>query len=746
VNAVLRREFLKAGGGLIVGFALRESLAGQSRPDPAARPAAPGPPDPNLIDTWLAVHADNTVTVYIGFAELGQGASTALLQIAAEELDVDMSQVKTVRLDTSVTPNQGGTYASASIQRGGPQIRKAAAEARFALLKIAAARLSVPMEALRVSKGMVSGPGESMRTVTYGELTGGKLLQLPFTGSAPLKPVAEYKVVGARIPRNDVPDKVAGRYTYMQFVTVPNMLHGRLVRPVGQRSYGSGAKVLSIEEDSIRSIPGARVLRKGDFVGVVAENEWDAIRAVKMLKVNWGAGAALPGTDGVHQQMRAASTTNRVVLERGDVAGAFDHAAHVFSGSFHGPYQAHGPLGPNCAIADINPDSALVMCSTQDVYATRSSVARMTGLPVEKVCVQYYEGAGTYGRSCYEDAAEAAAILSQLGGRPVRLQFMRWDEHGWDNFGPAHVGDVRAAVDRAGKIVAYEYHGWQHNWTLLETSEELALAKAPEDHAGGGASQQVSAPNLGAMYDIANMRLVTHVVPNLGYLRAAWLRSPMDLSFSFASEQAIDQLAFLSGTDPYVFRRNNIRDPRWMDVLKAVAKAANWMAPKHGSRAAKGKLVRGRGIGLGTHVSSYGAAVAEIELDRETGVISVKHMYGAVDCGLAVNPAFVENQISGQLVQAVSRMLKEEVTFDHASVTSLDWAGYPILRFDESPEVTAVVVQRLNESSTGAGEELMAAAAAAIANAFFDASGVRMRRYPMSPKRVLEALATARRA
>ncbi|HTA46244.1 MAG TPA: molybdopterin cofactor-binding domain-containing protein [Bryobacteraceae bacterium] len=732
-----RREFLKAGGALIVGFNLSEALFGQSHLDSISRSAVPGPPDAKLIDTWLAIHSDNTATIFIGFAELGQGNSTALLQIAAEELDMDMSQLKTVRLDTSITPNQGGTYSSASIQRGGPQVRTAAAEARFALLQMASTNLGSPVESLTVSKGVVSGSGKS---VTYGELTGDKPMHIPFTGTAPVKPFAQFKVVGTGIPRNDIPDKVSGKYVYMQHVRLPEMLHGRVVRPRGQRAYGAGAKVMAIDEGSIRTIPGARVVRKADFVGVVAENEWDAIRAAGQLKVTWETPPALPGNAGMHVALHAAKTTDRVVLERGNVADAIPKAVHVVSQSYHGPYQAHAPFGPNCAIGDVKPDSALVICSTQDVYATRTNISRICGLPVEKVRVQYYEGSGTYGHSCYDDVAQAAAILSQLAGKPVRLQFMRWDEHGWDNYGPGHYGEVRAAVDGAGKLVAYEYHGWQHNWSLVETSEQLALGRAPAEWPGA-AAQGVSANHLGAIYDVANLRLINHQVPGAGWLKGGWLRSPLDLSLAFASEQTIDELARLSNIDPYQFRRRNIKDPRWLGVLDAAAKAANWQPRVAASNLSKAKIVTGRGIGLGTHLVSYGGAVAEIEVNRETGQVVAKHLYGAIDAGLAVNPAFIENQIGGQLVQTASRMFKEEVTFNETGVTSLDWNSYPILRFEECPEVTGVVVQHLDQRSTGAGEEVMAACAGAIANAFFDATGKRMREYPMTPKRVLAALA-----
>ena len=725
-----RRDFLKTGGALIIGFSLRDAVFAQ-------RGSTAGPPDPKQIDTWLAIHGDNTATVFIGFAELGQGTSTALLQVAAEELDLDISQVRSVRLDTNVTPNQGGTYSSASIQRGGPQIRTAAAEARLALLNLAAKKLNTPVERLTVSKGIVSGPNGS---VTYGELVGDKPFDVPFTGTAPVKPYADYKVVGTPVPRKDTPEKVSGKYVYMQHARVPGMLHGRVVRPRGQRAFGSGAKVLSVDESSIRNIPGARVLRKGDFVGVAAESEWDAIRAAQQLKVTWETSPSLTGNAGLYEQMRLADTPGRVVLERGD-AGVFGQAAHVVSQTCRGPYQAHAPFGPNCALADVKADSALVMCSTQDVYGTRTGLARVLGLAPDKVRVQYYEGSGTYGHSCYDDAAQAAAILSQAAGKPVRLQFMRWDEHGWDNYGPAHVGEARAAANADGKIVAYEYHGWQHNWSNVETSEQLALG-TPAAERPGGAAQQVSPLNLGSMYDIPNLRLINHKVPVVGYLKGGWLRSPLDLSFSFASEQAIDQLAFLSGMDAYEFRRRNMKDARWLGVLDAVAKAAKWTpgVSRGASKPSDAKVVTGRGIGVGTHLASYGAAVAEIEVNRETGRVVAKHMYGAIDAGLVVNPGNVENQIGGQLVQTVSRMLKEEVMFNTTNVTSLDWNSYPILRFEECPEVTPVVVQRLDQRSTGAGEEVMAAAAAAIANAFFDATGVRIEQYPLTPPRVLAAL------
>jgi nicotinate dehydrogenase subunit B len=742
-----RREFLKAGGALVIGFSMRSAIANaleaQDASESTARGAIAGPPDPKQIDTWLAIHSDNTATVYIGYVELGQGSTTSLLQVSAEELDLGMSQVRTVRLDTNITPNQGGTYSSSSIARGSPAIRTAAAEARQALLEMAVKKLGAPIERLVVSKGVVTvgGAAGEFQSVTYGELIGDKFFSLAFTGKAPLKPVSEYKLVGTRPPRNDIPDKVTGKYVYLQHVRLPGTLHGRIVRPRGQTAYGSGAKVASLDERSISHIPGARALRKGDFVGVVAEQEWDAVRAARDLKINWDIPAVLPGSDGLYDAMRAEKTADRVVLQRGDVDAAVSEAVHVASGHYRAPYQAHAPFGPNGALADVKADSALVICSTQDVYATRNTLAGILGLPPHKVRVQYYEGSGTYGHSCYDDAAQAAAILSQLAGKPVRLQFMRWDEHGWDLYGPAHVGEVRAAADANGKIIAYQYDGWHHNWSAVETSAQLALGTQPAEWRDG-AAQMVNPADCGGMYDIPNVRLVNHHVPGMNYLRGAWLRSPLDLSFSFASEQTIDDLARQAGIDPYEFRGRNITSDRWMGVLDAVAKASKWVETPRSpaSQVSDAKIATGRGIGLGTHLSSYGGAVAEIEVNKETGKVRVKRMYGAIDAGLAVNPAFIENQISGQLVQAASRMLLEEVTFNKTNVTSLDWNSYPILRFEECPEVVPIVVQRLDQKSTGAGEEVMAAAAGAIACAFFDATGVHTREFPLTPNRVLAAL------
>ncbi len=698
-----------------------------------------GPPDAEQIDSWITIHADNTATVFIGFAELGQGCSTALLQIAAEELDLGMDQVKTVGLDTHITPNQGGTYSSSAMRRGGPQVQRAAAEARQALLALAAERLQVPANSLRVENGIVTGSGDDNAFTSYGELIGDSQFNLAFTGTAPLKEAANYKLVAKPLPRNDIPLKAKGAYRYMQHQRLPDMLHGRVVRPRGQGAYKDGVQIVSIDESSIAAITGARVLRKGNFVGVVAEREWDAVKAARDLQVVWSQPENLPGNAELFHRMEASATTDRVAREEGNIS-VYASAPYKTEFAATGPYQAHVPFAPNCALADVSSTSALVLCSTQDVYGTRTSIATLLGLQPDQVRVQYHEGAGTFGHSCWDDVAQAAALMSQLADQPVRVQFMRWDEHGWDTYGPAHVGKVKIAADADGNLLSYQYEGWQHHWSLVETTAQTANA-IPAAEWPAMAAQQINPLVLGGQYKIPNVHLLNHHVPGVDYLKAAWLRSPLDLSLTFVSEQAIDDLAFQLKQDPFEFRRKNIIDERWLGVLEGAATAANWQNRAAAQNVAESEVVTGRGIGLGTHLASWGGAVAEIEVNIRSGQIRVLHLYGAIDAGLVVNPANVENQIIGQLVQTTSRMLHEEVTFNTTNVTSLDWATYPILRFEECPQITPVIVQRLNEVPLGAGEEVMAAAAAAIANAFFDATGKRMTMYPFTPQRVLAALA-----
>lgn len=733
-GSLTRRDLVK-GGALIVGF----SLFGRwSSPGAAVPPKQPWSVSPAQIDSWLVVHADSTVTLHVGKVELGQGTLTGLLQIAAEELDLDLSQVGSAEVDTSRSPDQGSTARSAGIEEGGMEVRIAAAEARQALLQRAAARLNASFDDLVVNRGVVSVAGSATRAVSYGELLDEGTFNVSITGKALPKRVDQYKLVGTRAPRVDIPAKVAGTFEYMQFVKLPGMQHGRVVRPDGQGAYGTYFRVQSIDEQSIADIPGVTVVRRADFVGVVAPVEWHAVKAARQLKVTWAETSTLPGNGGLHARMRAAVTTDTVIEARGDPESALAQAAHRVAASYSAPYQSHAPFGPNCAIADVQPDAALVICSTHHPFDTPAIVGKVIGLPAEKVRVRYVEGSGTYGRSGFDDAAQAAAVMSQQTGKPVRVQFTRGDEVAWDAYGPAHVADVRVAADAVGKLIAYDYVGWQHGWMYLEPTEEHVLGIRPPVP-GSNRASNVNRFNAGAMYEVANKRLFNRHLSGLdGFLRGSALRSPMDLAISFASEQAIDELAIKVGMDPVAFRRHNITHPRWLGVLDAVTGSSQWQP--NATRRRNGSIVSGRGVGLGTHFVSYGAAVADVDVHLDTGNVTVRHIHAALDCGLAINPGLVENQIIGMCMQATSRALKEEVLFDERQVLSRDWASYEVLRFADHPQVTPIVVQQLGEPSTGAGEEAMGATNAAIANAFFHATGVRMRTFPLTPARVLAAL------
>jgi CO/xanthine dehydrogenase Mo-binding subunit len=377
------------------------------------------------------------------------------------------------------------------------------------------------------------------------------------------------------------------------------------------------------------------------------------------------------------------------------------------------------------------------------------------GLPPDRIRVQYYAGSNTFGNSCYGEAANAAAILSQEVGRPVRLQLSREDELGWDNYGPALLSDVRAAVDARGKLVALEYQAWTHATAWFETASQLALGTPPpttgfgaEMPGPGGAGLFSVHLSQTDMYDVPNRRIVNHRIAGAGYLRTGALRAPMDPSTFFALEGAMDELAHVAKLDSYEFRKRNISNERWLGVLKAAADAAKWTPRVAASALSSARIVSGRGIALGTHHLpqnqgnrvTYAAAVVDIEVNKDTGVVVAKHVYGAMDCGLAINPGIVESQIVGMSVHGASLALHEEVRFDETHVTSVDWSSYPTMRFGDHPAVTPIVVQRLHEQSSGAGEEVLPAVVAAIGNAFFDATGVRLRQYPLTSTRVLAAL------
>jgi CO/xanthine dehydrogenase Mo-binding subunit len=771
-----RKAFVKGGGALIVGMSVAGALAGkaQSAFDPFG---SPGPGNPNAVDSFLAIFADNTAELRSGRIELGQGSTTALMTLAAEELDMDTSQFRHVDFDTGgakPSPNTGNTGGSSSITTGGPLVRMAAAQAKQALLGLASASLGVPVASLTVDKGVVSGGG---KTVTYGQLIGGKLFNVIYTGTTllagqpPSKPVQSYKQVGIlNYPRYDIPPIVTGETTYIQNVRVPGMVHGRLVRPRGQGAYGDGTNPVpqAVDKSSVAHIPDVTIVQVGNLLGVVAPKEFDAIQAAAQLKVTWSTPPPIYPVGNLWQGMRAFDSKGQAPARFAALAGNVDQAmasaAKTYSNTFKYHYQMHGPIGPNAALADVTPTGAIIYSHVKDGYGTsRPKIATVLGMDPTRVRIVYFKGASSFGGGAqHVDVGQAAAILSKAVGKPVRLQLMRWDEHGWDNYGPATLWDVKGGIDASGKLVAWDATSTgpaSYSVTPTESMTSSVTGVALPTGAGNGPADTTYS---GTQYDIPNRRITGKTVPVLNnYFKVSTLRAPNAPQTCFANEQVIDQLAYLAGQDPYLFRLNNIstaplgtaanatatgQNPgqwQWRDAMNAAAKAANWQPRVANSVKQTSEVRTGRGIALGGFANSQAAVVAEIEINMKSGKIVAKHLTSAQVAGLSVAPALIENQQSGALIMGLSRALYEEVAFDKQRVTSLDWVTYPLLRFKDHPSVTTVVVQRTDIQPTGSGEPPTAPVAAAIANAFFDATGVRLLEAPMTPARVRATLKAA---
>ena len=776
-----RRSFLKGGGALVVGFSLAGSrLAGKAKAAgdqtvniAGGSPFASDPIDQSQVDAWLTINADNTSWVKSGAIFQGTGSTTGILMIAAEELDMDLSQLSIVQDDTDVTPNTGQKDASNTIVGGaGRGTRAAAAWARQTLLGMASTQLGVPVSSLTVSKGVVSGGGKS---VTYGQLIGGKFFHVTmpadydlqhadgiFTsaglsaGVPPAKPVSQYKVVGTSPPRFDIPEIVTGTSTFIQNVRVPGMLHGRLVRPRGQRAYGSGAPIISVDESSISHIPGARVVRRGDLLGVVAPHEYDAIQAAAQLKVKWaGPPQVLPANGNEFEGMRALDKAGKTFLSSdslngsantGDVDRALASAAHVVMGEYGWPSNAHTPIGPQCSVADVTPQGARILSGTQGTYTIRDYTAPLLGLPPEKVRVTAVPMGGCFGDgSQYRDVASAAAVMSQIVGAPVRVQMMRWDEIGWDGYGPGTLFQIRAGIDGKGNLVGFDttqFYPYYEQESIELTGQLTGTPLLPSYQDGNYWPA--------SMYQLANNRYLLKGFPSEGnWVNGGWMRAGSSPHATFAGEQVIDELAHAAGMDPVAFRIQNVNQDGTaepvMEAMAAVTKAAGWQPKVAASKLSSADVVTGRGFAWSNVylTGSPTAAVVDVEVNKKTGKITVKHVYQAFSAGLLISPGLVENQLVGGITQIVSRVMVEQVRYSKTNVTSSDFASYPILRFKDSPKVTPIVLQRTGDDPNGVGEPVTVATPAAIANAFFDATGVRMRTAPMTPARVRATLKAA---
>jgi CO/xanthine dehydrogenase Mo-binding subunit len=739
-----RRTFLKAGGVLVVGVALGDwRLPATAQTIPNADRFLGKPIAPDQVDSFLAIHADGSVTIFSGKVDLGTGARIALRQMVAEELDVPVERLVLIEGDTAITPDQGRTAGSTGIARGGQQLRQAAATARQALLGLASAKLGRPVEDLEVADGIVRVTTGSA-SVRYGELIGDKALGVKLDAKAPRKDPQRFRFIGQSLPRPDVPAKVTGRHRYVHDVKLPGMLHARTIRPSAV-----GATLKAVDEFSIASVPEAKVIRIGDFIAVVADNEWAAVRAARMLRTEWTGGTPLPNHDTLFADMRAAKVVReQVVANKGDLTALMTLGAGVrtLSSTYDWPVQTHGSIGPSCGVADVRADRATIWSATQGPHQYQRVFARILGLAPERVRVIYMDGAGSYGQNGAEDAACEAALLSKAVGTPVRVQWMRHDEHGWDPKGPPQLLDLRAAVDAKGTVAAWETRAWLPAATANLPGIPLLAPAAANIAQPQGQSTGLIFQNIDPPYAFPTVYAVAHFIADAP-LRTSPIRAPGKVANTFAVESFTDEIAAGLRVDPLEFRLRHLTRPRSIEVLTLLGTRMGWQARPSPRRDQAGAVRQGRGLAFVhyKHEETIVAMGMEIEVDVVSGRIRVTRVVCAQDCGLMINPDAVKAQVEGNILQTLSRTLHEDVTFDRQRVTSVDWASYPILTFPEVPALEIELIQRLDEPPLGAGEAASAPVAAALGNAVFDATGVRLRSVPFRPERVKVAFAGGRR-
>ncbi|HEX3162774.1 MAG TPA: molybdopterin cofactor-binding domain-containing protein [Pseudolabrys sp.] len=727
-----RRTILK-GGAITVGFAVT-GLPGRAIAQGQA--GATRSLDPKAVDSFLAVNGDGTVTLYCGKVDLGQGLRISMRQIAAEELGIGVDKIKFVEGDTALTPDQGRTSGSNGIQRGGMQIRQAAATARKALIDLAAQRLNAKPEDLITSGGEVK-PRAGGTAASFTSLIGGRQFDLKLDPKAPLKDPATYTIVGKALTRPDVPEKCFGTHVYMHDFAVPDMLHARVIRPAAV-----GAKLVSVDEASIKDIPGAKVVRVKDLLAVVADDEWSAIRASRALRVQWSEWTGLPAQADLAAALRTdPDIVDETLVNKGTPAAQRPDGAKALAATYYWPMQSHASIGPSCAVADVRGDSATVWTASQGTHGNQGTFARFLGLPKEKVRLIYLEGSGCYGMNGHEDAAADAAILSRAAGRPVRVQWTREDELGWDPKGPPQLIGISGAVMPDGRILDWRTELWIPKTTRgMPNIPLLAPEAAGLDHVPGlnpGLISQNGDPS----YAAESIQVVAHWLKDAP-LRPAPIRSPGKPANCFAVESFVDELAAAIGADPVEFRLRGLKDPRAIEVLKRTAALMNWQSRPYQVASASNGIARGRGISFVhyKHSETYVGMGMEVAVDRASGRIVVERVACAHDCGQIINPDGVRSQVEGSILQTISRVLMEEVKFDRSRVVSVDWSSYPILRFSGVPKIDIDLIDRPTQPPLGAGEAACAAVGASLANAVHDATGVRLRTVPFTPDRVKAAL------
>jgi nicotinate dehydrogenase subunit B len=708
-------------------------------------------PTPDTSPLLLALGADGIVTAFNGHVDLGTGIRTALAQIVAEELDVTLDRVAMVLGGTDLAPNQGATIASETIQIAAAPLRRAAACARRYLLGRAALALGLSVDDLAVVEGVAMAREDvgrpTDRRVAYADLARGRHDPLVVVDDVPLKSVADYTVVGRSVARVDIPAKATGVWTFVHDVRVPGMVHGRVVRPpyAGVDSGAHvGASLVAVDETSIADVPGVLgVVVIRDFIGVVALREEDAAEAARRLAVTWKEPPALPPLDAPEAALRGNPATPRKLLDRGDVDRALGAATTAMKRIYVWPYQMHASIGPSCAVADFRGHTLTVWSGTQNPYPLRADLAKLLGLEPQAITIHRFEAAGCYGRNCADDVGADAALLSRAVGRPVRVQLTREQEHAWEPKGAAQVMDVSGGLDAEGGPAAYDFEtrfpsNGAPTLALLLTG---AIPPKPEIFEMG---DRTAIPP----YAYGNARVRVHDMPPI--VRASWFRGVSALPNTFAHESFIDELATAAGVDPIDYRLRYLADPRGADLVRAVAERARWTPrTRPGTQGGAGDLLFGRGFAYAVYVhgpfpgksAAWAAWVADVAVNTVTGAVMVTKVVAGQDAGLMINPGGVRQQIHGNVIQATSRVLKEQVIFSGAGVSSREWGAYPILAFPEVPEIDVLMLERLGEPPLGVGESTTVPSAAAIANAIFDATGVRFREMPLTPERILAGLA-----
>jgi len=734
-----RRDFLKASGILTIGFSM-SSVAGSAG---AATLRAPKSVVKETIDSWITISSENRVTIFCGKVDLGTGARTALAQLAAEELDVPFDRIEMVMGDTATTPDQWLTAGNLTIFQGGSELRRAAASARRALVDRAAARLGVPAGELNVEDGVVHVKTDPGRSVHYGELIGDGL-KLEVDAKITLKKAPEYKIIGKSIPRVDIPGKVTGEFTYVHDVRLPGMLHARVIRPDDH-----GARITSIDDSAARQVGGyLQTVRKGDFLAVVARNEWAAIKAARAIRVDWTAGTGLPDQATVFDTWRKRPVAKEEVTQDvGNARLALDGSAKRIKATYNFAVQTHATIGPSCAVADFKDGKLTIWTSSQATHSMQQEVAVITGLPREAIRLVFIEGAGCYGRNGTEDAAADAALISMLIRQPVRVQWSRADETARAPKSPPRTIDLEAGLDAQGDVVAWtgDFYIALNHIAAFKPLDFPLLAATETGIPRPGNWVGFLFQNSGQPYQFPNIRVNTRHIAE-AFFRSSHLRSPGRIENSYANEGFMDELAAAANADPAEFRLRYLKDQRAIDVLQAAMKLANWQArPGPNPNAGSGPVVKGRGIAYlrYNNAITYVAAVAEVEVNKDMGEIRVTRVCASHDCGEMVNPDGVANQVEGGVLQTVSRTLMESVTWDRDKVTSVDWASYPIMRHTQAPKVEIALIDRPGTIAWGAGEPMACAIPAAIANAVFDATGARLRSVPFIPEKVKAALAGA---